>query len=313
MLNIGIIGCGKIAHRVAMGIGFSKNAKLYAVGAREIERAVAFQQRYQVEKAYGSYEELVQDEKIDMVYICTPNGYHYEHIHLCLSHHKHVLCEKPLVSNGAQLIDCFAYAKQQMCFLMEAEKTLFTPLNQKIKMMIEEGVIGRIQYIEGSYGYVLEDMPKDFWGYAKEDGGSAYDVGVYPICYANYFAQGKLVDIKSIKQVEGSGYDVFMQALLRYDNGICASVRSAWNMGLKNTAYIYGTKGTIITDNFWKNTSAILAIQDKQIPIEVDMESDFTGEIEHAVAMIEQGLLESPIMSFAASKAIMQVLETIKE
>lgn len=315
MLQVAIIGLGSISHRVAKGVQFAKNANLYAVASRNMEKATAFQKQYDAQVAYGSYEEVVSDENVDLVYICTPNYLHYDHIMLCLKHQKHVLCEKPFVTNEEQLTECFAYAKQQHCFLMEAEKTLFTPLNQKIKQMVEEGVIGELQYIEGSYGYYLDehDVPKDFWGYRKEDGGCSYDVGVYPICYANYFADAPLHKIQVMKQCDDKGYDVFMQALLEYENGRRASVRSAWNMDMCNKGFLYGTQGYIETENFWKNTTATLVLNGERTPISVTMESDFTGEIEHAASCIEQNMIESYIISEKNSLEIMKVLKEVKK
>lgn len=315
MINAGIIGLGKISHRVAKGMLCAKNVELYAVASRNIDSAKAFQEEYHATKAYGSYEELLRDEKLQMVYICTPNHLHYEHIMKSLSYGKHVLCEKPLVATDDEIKECFAYAKEQHCFLMEAEKTLFTPLNTKIKLLLEDGAIGNIQYIEGSYGYELKesDVPKDFWGYRKENGGSAFDVGVYPICYANYFANAPLQTIQVMKTDTKQGYDVFMQALLEYDNGVKASVRSAWNMNMDNKGYIYGDEGYIVTGNFWKSKEATLVVEGSETNITVEMESDFCGEIEHAALCIESGFLQSPVMGEKQSLEIMKVLKQIKK
>lgn len=314
MKNIGIMGLGKIAHRVAKGIAHAHNAKLYAVASRNIAHAQDFQKQHPCVKAYGSYEDLLNDKQVDMVYICTPNFLHHAHIMACLKHHKHVLCEKPFVSNSEQLMECFAYAKKQGCFLMEAEKTIFTPLNQTIYQLVKDGAIGQLRYIEASYGYDLgkENMPDDFWGYRQEDGGCSYDVGVYPLVYANFFANSTLVSCQDMVHVTQRGYDDFMQCLLEYENGIMASIRSCWNMEVENKGFLYGDSGYIVCENFWKNTCATLVQGEHKETIQVTMESDFTPEIVHAVACVEQGLLESPVMSQAASVAIMQVLEQIK-
>lgn len=315
MIQAGIIGLGNIAHRVAKGMQAAKNVRLYAAASRDIQKAEAFAKQHQITRAYGSYEELLRDESIDLVYICTPNYLHRDHILQALKHHKHVLCEKPLVSNQTQLKECFAYARKQRCFLMEAEKTLFTPLNQKLYGMVQEGAIGKLRYIEASYGYALhtDELPADFWGYRREDGGSAYDVGVYPICYANFFAQGNLCDVKLMQRVTEKGYDTFMQGLLVYENGVMASVRSSWEMDMENYGYLYGEKGYIVTKQFWKHTEAFLVKSGERTRIFAEMESDFTGEIEHAAQCILQGRLESGIMSEHASGEIMRVLEEIKK
>lgn len=315
MKNIAILGLGSIARRVAKGIEYASNATLYAVSSRDLEKAKDFAEEFKALHAYGSYEDMLRDSSIDMVYICTPNYLHFEQIMLCLSYGKHVMCEKPLVSNMEQLKTCFQEATRRNCFLMEAEKTLFTPLNQKIKAMIAEGVLGDIQYIEGSYACAMDvsAMGNDHWCFRKEDGGSTFDVGVYPICYANYFSNSVIQEIQAVKEVAKAGYDIFAQISIRYENGVMASVRSGWKQPLLNIGYIYGTKGYITSENFWKNTVAHLHIDGQQQKIEVEQKSDFTGEVEHAVSCIEQGLLQSPILHEDASIEIMKVLEYVKK
>ncbi len=164
------MGLGGIAKRVIEGIVLTPSACLYAVASRDVSKAEAIRESSGAKKAYGDYEAMLEDPLVDVVYICTPNYLHHAHIMAALAHHKHVICEKPLVSNEAQLRECFAYAKEQQCFLMEAEKTLFTPLNQKIKEMIEDGVIGKVSYIEGSYGFLLpsEGLSTSYWGIGRK-------------------------------------------------------------------------------------------------------------------------------------------------
>lgn len=281
MIHVGIMGLGQIAHRVAKGICYAENAELYAVGSRSLEKAREFQRLYGAQKIYDSYERLLQD---------------------------------PQVANAEQLKECFQLARSSNLFLMEAEKTLFTPLNRKLKQLVKEGVIGQLRYVEGSYSYPIDlsEMKEDHWCFSKEAGGSVYDVGVYPICYANWFSDGCISDIQAVKDCAAGGYDMFTQALLTYDNGVIASVRSGWKQWMDNRGVLYGSKGSIETENFWKNTRAILKRDGICTPIEVDMKSDFTGEVEHAAACIQQGLLESPILGERQSMEIMKVLEYVK-
>lgn len=313
-MNIGILGLGKIAVRAANGVVHASNATLYAVASRDKQKAEAFCERSGACVSYGSYEEMLQDEQVELVYICTPNHLHYDHIMLCLKHGKHVICEKPMVLKRIQLEKCFAYAKQQNCFLMEAEKTLFTPLNQKLKRLVEEGAIGKLQYIEAGYcaHMELDQLPSDSWLFRKDESGSFVDVGVYPICYANFFAEAALSQVQVMKKCIPAGIDVLTQGMLGYENGVMAYVRSSWSTRMENVGYLYGDQGMIKTENFWKNTKAVLIADGKETILEVEMESDFTGEIEHAVSCIQQGLLESPVLSERKSSEILKVLEEMQ-
>lgn len=314
-MKIGIIGLGKISRRVANGIMHAKGATLYAVASRNIDKAKAFQKEVIAEKAYGSYEELYQDEKVEMIYICTPNYLHKEHILLCLKHHKHVICEKPMLASHTDLEECFAYAKKQQCFLMEAHKTIFTPLNQKLKQMIKEGAIGKLSMIDARYCSYLDVENSDIgkWCLREEDGGCLYDIGVYPIAYANYFAQSALVDHHMMIRKAEKGYTLQAQGMLLYENGVMAHIACSWDCDMENKGFLYGDQGYIVCEKFWKNTEAYLVKEGVTTRFHVEMESDFTGEVEHAIQCVEQGLLESPVLGYAQSKEILDVLEEKQE
>ena len=121
MIRIGVYGLGKISYRVIQGILYANNADLYAVCSSNLEKTNAFKEEYRARKAYDSYEEMLQDANLDMVYICTPNYLHAKHIQMALNNHKHVVCEKPMCVSSKELNACFDYAKKQNCFLMEKQ------------------------------------------------------------------------------------------------------------------------------------------------------------------------------------------------
>ncbi len=310
-LRVAVIGLGKISKRVIEGIQYAEHATLYAVTSRDFNKAKKVKERYQCDVCYGSYEALCQDPLVDLIYICTPNPLHKQHILLCLSYHKHVICEKPMVANRKDLKECFSYAKEQGCFLMEAHKTLFTPLNQKIKQMVMDGVIGKLQYIEAGYCSRLdiEHSGMASWCFREEDGGCFYDIGVYAICYANFFAGQNLSEIKLMLEHAKEGYCVQAQGMLRYENDVMALVRSSWKTAIENKGYLYGEKGRIVCENFWKSKEAVLIQGDVNKKITVSMQSDFTGEIEHAISCIQKGLIQSPILGYEQSDQILMVLE----
>lgn len=313
MKNIGIIGLGNIAHRVAKGILASKHANLYAVASRDKEKAVSFGEMYGAHKACGSYEELLEDQQVDCVYICTPNAFHYDQIRLCLSYGKHVICEKPMVADKESVRILFKEAREKGCFLMEAEKTMFTPLNVKLKAMIEDGVIGKLLAIRAEYSSdVLESVEKDHWVLGEHMGGCSYDIGVYPISFAHFFAGARMhkLKVQSVRHPEFS-CDFGMQADVLYENGVYGFVQSNWfyTPEHKGSAVLAGEDGYIEVPAFWKGTKAYLHKAGKVEEISVEMESDFEGEVTHAVWCIEQGLLESPVLGEEMSLEIIKIVE----
>lgn len=313
MKNIGIIGLGNIAHRVAKGVLASKNANLYAVASRDREKAAAFGEMYGAQKSCGNYEELLEDEQVDIVYICTPNAFHYDQIRLCLSYGKHVICEKPMVEDEEHVRALFKEAKKRGCFLMEAEKTMFTPLNTKLKEMIKDGVIGKLLAIRAEYSSdVLKDIERDHWVLGENMGGCSYDIGVYPISFAHFFADAKMNNLKvqSVRHPEFS-CDFGMQADVLYENGVYGFVKSNWfyTPEHKGSAVLAGENGYIEVPAFWKGTKAYLYKAGKVEEISVEMESDFEGEVTHAVWCVEQGLLESPVLGEEMSLEIIRIVE----
>ena len=317
MKNVAILGLGNIANRVAKGVICSPKACLYAVASRNVENAKKFAEKYAASVYYGSYEEMLKDPKVDLVYICTPNTFHYDQIKLCLSYGKHVICEKPMVKNEEQVRELFAMAREQGCFLMEAEKTMFTPLNKKIKEMINQGEIGKLHTIRAQYcSEGLEGLPLDHWVLGEDFGGCTYDIGVYPICAAHFYADSSMKEFQA-EAVKSSDFkcDFGMDTDIFYENGIYANVRSNWFYQAENKgkAILVGDKGYFEIPAYWKGNKAYLHKDGIVTEIEVAMESDFDGEITHAVECIEEGLTESPILGEEMSVEIIRVAESVQK
>ena len=133
IINWGIIGAGKIASKFATDLNTVPNSKLYAIASRDLEKANAFRQEYNVDLAYGSYKELALDPNIDAIYIATPHSFHKAHTILCLNQHKPVLCEKPFAINLEDVEDMIQRSKQNNTLLMEAMWTIFLPHFQSIQ------------------------------------------------------------------------------------------------------------------------------------------------------------------------------------
>ena len=314
MINIGILGLGNIAKRVAKGINCSKKANLYAAASRNGEKATPFAKEHGALKAYGSYREMLQDPNVQMVYICTPNAFHEEQIRLCFEYGKHVICEKPMVQTEEKVKQLFKEAREKGCFLMEAEKTMFTPLNKKVKEMIQDGIIGKLLTIKAEYSSdCLADISEDHWVLDKNHGGCAGDIGVYPISFSHYFADAPMKELKvqSFKHPKFS-CNFGMQADVVYENGVYAFLQSHWFFTPENKgcAILAGETGYIEIPAYWKGNKAYLHKNGKVEEISVEMESDFEGEITHAAECVEQGLLESPVLGEQKTFEIIRIIES---
>ena len=310
-MRFGIIGLGKISDRIAKGIECSEYGTLYAVASRSYEKALAFRERHHAEIAYGSYEELLNDPNVDIVYIATINQNHYELIKMCADHGKNIICEKPLVKDYEETKEIYAYAKLKRVFLMEAQKACFTNLTRKIRSIISDGVIGKIESIKASY-CMNADYGSDHWVMDKVYGGVMKDIGVYPLAYANLIADAKIrdVDITSVKREKGT--DVRVELKVKYANNVIAYLMASFRDEMTNYAVIKGTRGTIIVENFWKNNKATLTVGRNMINIEVEQESEFQAEIDHACMCIMNGFKKSLVYGREASIKVAEIVDMVK-
>ncbi|MEJ0081609.1 MAG: Gfo/Idh/MocA family oxidoreductase [Puia sp.] len=143
----GILGCGRIAKKFASDLTLVEGAALSAVGARRIDDARAFAKEFPARHVHGSYEDLVSNPDVDVIYIATPHALHHEHTLLCLNHKKAVLCEKAFALNLRQAKEMVAVARDRKVFLMEALWSKFLPQYQKVQELIAAGELGEIKSI----------------------------------------------------------------------------------------------------------------------------------------------------------------------
>lgn len=315
-VNIALVGLGNIAPRAAKGILAAKGANLYAAVSGDREKAGRFAAEYGAARAYSPLAQTLEDPAVELVYLCTPNPLHETQIRQCLEAGKHVLCEKPMVARASSVRALYALARQKGLFLMSAEKCAFTPLICKLRSLVEDGAIGELRAIRADYAYRLDArFGADHWVMAPDFGGCAYDVGVYPACFANLFAGSPIKNIQKVYS-KVSAPDSFMSAVIQYENGVAADVCSSWLWspdGEKGRGFLGGTDGYIEAIDYWKNDTAIVVRGEQRTVIRVDMQSEFSGEIEHSCACIRQGLSESPVMGEAAVLDILKIVGKEKD
>ena len=146
-MNIGIIGAGHIAGKMALTIQACKNANAYAIASRSYEKACEFAAEYGFVHAYGSYDELAGDPEVELVYVATPHSFHYEHIRMCLEHGKNVLCEKSFTLDASQASELISMAENRGLFLGEAIWTRYLPMRFTLDNLIKSKIIKVFQHI----------------------------------------------------------------------------------------------------------------------------------------------------------------------
>ena len=299
-----IFGCGKIANRVALGFDHLTNNELVGFGSRDINKAKEYALKYK-KPLYGDYDYFLNNDDIDAVYIATYNLNHYDLIKKCLNHHKHVICEKPMLSSIDENEELFKLAKDNNCLLMEAMKAVFLPINIKIKQMIKDKTIGEVKYIEASF-IRGPRHPKDHWIYDLKTGGALKDIGSYCAAIINFLLDKTPNIIYKQTNRTDKLADTISEVLLDYE-GIKGHILVSNEITGDSSLNIYGTKGYIKIPNFWKVGKGYYEVDNQRYELNEEIINDFYYELEHFTNCINNKVFESPVMSKEASNNIIKI------
>jgi len=240
----GILGTGAVAEYFAQGLRVVADTEVLAVASRTLAGAQSFSQRLSVPRAYGSYEDLVEDRDVDVVYVATPPHVHRDHCVLCLEAGKPVLCEKPFTINADEAREVIALARKKQLFCMEAMWMRFIPLIQKTQEIIQAGDIGEVRMFTADFGF-LNDFGEGHRFFDPDLGGGALlDLGVYPLSLA-YMLLGEPSNIVSQASLTESGVDEQSTIVLKYSDKCLATIHATVGCNTPTEALIVGTKGQV--------------------------------------------------------------------
>jgi predicted dehydrogenase len=313
--NWAILGTGKIASIFASDLKLLPNANLYAVGSRSIGLAKEFASKHVFQKAYGSYEELVADPAVDIVYVASPHVKHYGNSLLCLNNGKAVLCEKPVAMNEQQFRMMIDSAKKNKVFFMEALWTRFIPSFIKCKELIEEGAIGDIKLIESDFCFkAIYDIEGRLFN-PLLGGGALLDIGIYPVFLALQLS-GKPISIKAFALKADTGVDSACSMLFKHsDNALSVLFCSLINDG-QTEAFIHGTEGTIHIKSMWHMSSVVDLIREGEETVHFQFIKPGIGyqyEATEVMKCLDEGKIESSIFSWQNSLDLISTLDAIRK
>ncbi|MDE0396335.1 MAG: Gfo/Idh/MocA family oxidoreductase [Candidatus Poribacteria bacterium] len=312
----GILGPGGIAHKFADALKAIPDAEIIAVGSRDLQRADAFADTFDVPHRHGSYVELANDPEVDAVYVATPHPFHKACAMLCLEAGKAVLCEKPLTVDADQAEALIACAREHKQFLMEAMWTRFIPVMVKVREWLAAGVIGEPRMLTADFGNRVELTAENMKGRLfalKLAGGAMLDIGVYTVSLAS-MVFGAPTQITSLAHIGETGVDEQAAVLLGYDAGQIASLSCAITTRTSQDARIFGTKGAIYIPNFSRATSATLEVLGKA-PVQIEI--PFTGngfeyQVLEVIKCLRAGKLESDVMPLDESLSIIKTMDVAR-
>lgn len=314
----GVIGLGYMAETFSCAIDGNKEGMVYAVASRSLDKAKVFASHHGGCKAYGSYEEMVNDKslQLDMAYIATPVKYHYEHVKLCLEAGLNVLCEKPITSTLEQLDELIAIARRNNCFFMEGMWMKCLPSFQKACQWIREGKVGEIELVRVDF-YKREHIRDEYAIYnAHEGGGILRDFGVYAIAFIEHFLTGIPELINETHRISSRGIDVDWQ-IAAERNGVKAVVSLSSNFGSLSKAAVIGKKGFIEWDSQFNRTNRVTLYDANGQQVEAFAASytyeGFEYEVNEVHKCIREGVKESPIATLNGSHNTMQIIDNLKK
>ena len=312
MIRFGIVGAGEIAQKFARDIKYSKGAVLTAVASRNLAKAEEFAQEFNIEFAFGSYEEMAKSNKIDAVYIATPHNFHKEQSILFMNNKKHVLCEKPIAVNTKEFEEMVFSAQKNKVLLMEAMWTRFLPSTLKVRETVQSKKLGKLKNVYLEFGF-------DVIGNVTESGrmlnphlagGSLLDMGVYPVAYTLNITDQKVKTIRAKSRFSHTGVDIDCVIDFVFEDQSTAKLISSIDQDKQSPGILEFEKGTIIIDEFWRSQK--VTINDKEF-LFPHIGEGFPYEINSFVETLESGHLENNIMTHDQSRKSMQMLDEIRK
>jgi len=311
----GIISTGGIATAFARDLSYLNNHVVKAVGSRALQPAQDWAMEFPGCKAYGSYEELVNDPDIDAIYVATPHTSHVANTILALNAGKPVLCEKPFAVNADEARQMRDAAKQNNVALMEAMWTRYLPHIYKVREILASGVIGKVIALEADHGQRLADYSNPRHWEPELAGGALLDLGIYPVSFA-HMVLGTPQKITATASFTDKGVDAQTSAIFDYSTGAQAVLSTTLSAKTQNTAFISGELGRIEVETvFYSPTSVKVIMHDGSV---TQYPNQYQGhglreQAQYFSELIQRGEKESSLLNLDESISIMESLDEIRK
>ncbi|MGI9530357.1 Gfo/Idh/MocA family protein [Lutimonas sp.] len=311
--NWAILGCGKIARKFVADLSLLPNANLYAAASRSLENAKEFAQDLGFEKAYGSYQEMVEDPQVDVVYVATPHSKHLEHSMLCMDHKKAVLCEKAFAMNTKEVDQMIAASKSNNTFLMEAFWTIFSAKFIKVMELAKDKELGQLRFVKSDFMFKADFDPDKRLYNIDLGAGSLLDIGIYPI-FRSLMLLGKPIEIKTMANIRPTGVEDSISMLFSYENGAMAVLTSSFESTCNNQTELCFENGFI---KFIREPEFPIFIEKNGVQEEIHIEQPqgmgYELEAAHVMDCLDKELIESPVLPLSYSRDLMEIMDRVRK
>lgn len=319
ILRWGLLSTARINRSLIPPLRTSPRNRLVGVASRDPAKAEAYAREWQIERAFGSYEAMLESPEIDVVYISLPNSLHAEWTIKALRAGKHVLCEKPFTTRVEDVDAIAATAREMGKIVAEAFMYRHHPQTLKVKSLIEQGAIGDVRLVRGSFTFTLTGQANVRVN-AELDGGSVWDVGCYPISYARTMIGAEPVEAFGMQFTGPSGVDETFVGTLRFGEDVYAQFDCGFRVPFRTHIEIVGSEGVVVVPRPFKPTARetiyIGKASDQLEPLIIEgPELLYLGEVEDLADAILNG--STPRISLQDSRAniatILALLRSARE
>lgn len=318
MTNIfkwGIIGPGRIAKKFADCVKGIPDACVQALASRSIQDLDYIKKEMYAHHAFSSYEEMLEKEELDGVYVATPHRFHFENTKLCLQNGLPVLVEKAFTTNFPEAEILIKQAKEKNLFLMEAMWTRFLPVFRQVRQILDEGKIGEVKSVVSTMGFRAKRENDDRFLNPMLAGGTILDLGVYNIAASQLIFQKPPISFSAEGFIGKTGVDEAVSVSMHYGNGTLSQFTCTFLAEPSVQIEIFGTEGKIFIHPLFYQSEKFTLIAD-ETSREVEKPFDINGfeyEVREAQRCIRAGEIESPLMPHADTLDNMRLMDAIRE
>lgn len=312
-LNWAVLGTGVIANQMAAALE-KMGRRLYAVGNRTHDKAVAFAEKYGVEKVYDNIDDMFLDEAVNIIYITTPHNTHYEFMKKALEHGKHILVEKSITLNSRELNEMQALAGSKGLIIGEAMTIWHMPIYKKLWEIVQSGQLGKVQMITMNFGSFKEYNMENRFFNMNLAGGAMLDIGVYALSIVRSFMDEKPEDIVSQWQASPTGSDEMATILLKNGLGQMATVALSMHSKQPKRAMISCEKAYIEIMEYPRADKAVIV--DAETGVRTEIEAGSTPEaLGYELQDMEQAVLTGDVsgLKLSYSADVMEIMTRLRK
>jgi predicted dehydrogenase len=313
-LRWGILGTGGIAHTFATDLRLTDSGVLSAVGSRSPGSADRFANEFGIAARHPSYELLVADPSVDVVYVATPHPMHRDNAILALRAGKPVLVEKPFAMNAVEAAEIVEVARQQGLFAMEAMWTRFLPHIAVVRDWLALRALGEIVTVTADHGQWFAEDPESRLFAPELGGGALLDLGIYPVSFASMIL-GTPNRVAAVIDPAFTGVDAQTSMVFGYESGAQAVLGCTLRAKSPTRASIVGTDARIEIDGDFYAPAAVTLVPRQGEPTRIPSTHEGRGlrhQADEVARRLAAGELESPFMPLDESISIMQTMDTVR-